>query len=82
MRPPSLHSCVIAILAAAFSGALAPAAAVERISVATGGGQGNSQSRFAAISGNGRYVVFTSDATNLVANDTNAAADIFLRDRT
>ena len=81
MRPPSLHSCVIAILAAAFLGALAPAAAVERISVATGGGQGNSQSRFAAISGNGRYVVFTSDATNLVANDTNAAADVFLRDR-
>ncbi len=33
-----------------------------------------------AISADGRYVVFASLATNLVANDTNGAADIFLRD--
>lgn len=57
------------------------AGAVERISVATGGGQGNGQSRFAAISGTGRYVVFTSDANNLVGGDSNASADVFLRDR-
>lgn len=55
--------------------------AIERISVATGGGQGNAQSRYAAISGNGRYIVFTSDADNLVAGDSNAMADVFLRDR-
>lgn len=34
------------------------------------------------ISGNGRYVVFTSSATNLVMSDTNASTDIFLHDRT
>ena len=34
-----------------------------------------------SISGNGRFVVFASAATNLVAGDTNAVADIFLRDR-
>lgn len=55
--------------------------AAERISVATGGGEGNSQSRYPAISADGRYVTFLSDATNLVAGDTNAASDVFVRDR-
>lgn len=36
-----------------------------------------------SVSGNGRYVAFTSAATNLIANDTNGtAADIYLRDTT
>jgi hypothetical protein len=34
-----------------------------------------------AISGDGRFVAFESDATNLVAADTNASTDVFLRDR-
>ncbi len=29
----------------------------------------------------GRFVVFTSEATNLVANDTNGVSDVFVRDR-
>ncbi|HVS58342.1 MAG TPA: hypothetical protein VHD60_01235 [Candidatus Saccharimonadales bacterium] len=33
------------------------------------------------ISADGRYVVFSSDATNLVPNDTNGYRDVFLRDR-
>lgn len=33
-----------------------------------------------AISGNGRYVVYTSSATNLVSSDTNNEQDIFLYD--
>lgn len=33
------------------------------------------------MSHDGRYVVFTSDATNLVAGDNNNARDIFIRDR-
>ncbi|MGB3442613.1 MAG: hypothetical protein WBA97_28045 [Actinophytocola sp.] len=41
--------------------------ATERMSVATGGTQGNGASRALAISGDGRYVVFNSSATNLVA---------------
>jgi Tol biopolymer transport system component len=69
-------------LACAFLiGLAADAAAAERISVSSGGGQANSQSRFAEISANGRYVTFVSDATNLVAGDTNGASDLFLRDR-
>ncbi|OWJ68143.1 calcium-binding protein [Inquilinus limosus] len=50
------------------------------VSVSTTGGSGDGQSSGATISGNGRYVVFQSDATNLVAGDTNATTDIFLRD--
>lgn len=33
------------------------------------------------ISADGRYVVFTSSATNLVPNDRNRKTDVFLRDR-
>jgi Tol biopolymer transport system component len=42
---------------------------------------GNAASNFARISGNGRYVVYQSDATNLVAGDGNGASDIFLFDK-
>lgn len=41
---------------------------------------GNSLSTEPAISGNGRYVTFTSTATNLVAGDTNKLTDVFVRD--
>ena len=43
-----------------------------------GGGNGNSVSP--AASTNGRYVVFESEASNLVANDTNGVSDVFMRD--
>jgi len=42
--------------------------------------QGNRGSYSSAVSANGRYVAFSSDATNLVAHDTNRASDIFVRD--
>ncbi|MCC6167294.1 MAG: peptidoglycan DD-metalloendopeptidase family protein, partial [Caldilineaceae bacterium] len=41
---------------------------------------GNGDSRAAAISGDGQWVAFVSDATNLVPGDTNGVADIFLHD--
>jgi Tol biopolymer transport system component len=59
----------------------------ERVSVSTAGVQGN-QGSFGSdgdgggISADGRFVVFYSYATNLVANDTNDSPDIFVRDRT
>lgn len=43
--------------------------------------QANGRSLAPAISQDGRYIVFVSEATNLAAGDTNAAADIFLYDR-
>lgn len=51
-----------------------------RINVSSRGRQANAPSGFAAMSGDGRYVAFTSTATNLVRGDTNRAADVFLRD--
>ncbi|MFQ5435052.1 MAG: carboxypeptidase regulatory-like domain-containing protein [Anaerolineae bacterium] len=52
----------------------------ERVSVGSNG-QGNGDSRSPAISADGRFVAFESDASNLVSGDTNNAADIFVRDR-
>jgi len=53
----------------------------ERVSVSTGGAQGDGYSIATDISADGRFVVFGSYATNLVAGDTNGAEDIFVRDR-
>ena len=53
----------------------------ERVSVATDGSQGNHLSASAAISADGRYVVFESEATNLVLGDTNGWRDVFIHDR-
>jgi Tol biopolymer transport system component len=55
--------------------------ATERVSVASGGAEGNSDSFAPAISSDGRYVAFSSAASNLVAGDGNGANDIFVRDR-
>lgn len=53
----------------------------ERVSVGTGGTQGNSDSDMGRISDDGRYVAFESRASNLVPGDTNADWDVFVRDR-
>ena len=54
---------------------------ITRISVSSGGEQVNGYSRSADISADGRFIVFRSDASSLVAGDTNGGEDIFLRDR-
>ena len=51
----------------------------RRVSVSSGGVQGNGDSFDPAISADGRFVAFESDATNLVPGDTNGAADVFVR---
>jgi Tol biopolymer transport system component len=53
----------------------------RRISVGPGGQQANSNSVWAAISADGRFVAFDSGASNLVAGDTNNHWDVFVRDR-
>jgi len=61
-----------------------------RISLHTENYQGNDNSGLdryvyemyqVAVSATGRYVAFSSDATNLVDDDTNTHRDVFLRDR-
>lgn len=50
------------------------------VSCNQGGAFGNGDSRFAAITGDGRHVVFSSDSGNLVPGDANRSADVFLCD--
>ncbi len=58
---------------------------LERVSVSTSGEQGNADSLVVGgrrvVTADGRYVVFTSHATNLVNDDTNGVRDVFVRDR-
>lgn len=66
------------------------AGVTSRVSVASNGTEGNGESGLVlpdviqtriSLSADGRYVAFTSDATNLVANDTNNFPDVFVHDR-
>jgi len=54
----------------------------RRVSVNSGGVQGNYSSYHPSISADGRYVAFYSFADNLVEGDTNGTWDIFVHDRT
>jgi Tol biopolymer transport system component len=54
----------------------------SRVSVSSDGMQGNYRSGpGVAISADGRYVVFSSDATNLIDGDTNGVRDVFVHDQ-
>jgi Tol biopolymer transport system component len=52
----------------------------SRISVSTGGAQAQGGSTAGGMSANGRYIVFESDAPNLVPGDSNQVPDVFLHD--
>lgn len=54
---------------------------IARVSVASDGTQGDGESRSPTLSEDGRFVTFCSEASNLIAADTNQGSDIFLRDR-
>lgn len=76
-------------LAAAFAATAlvtAPASAqqrFERVSVSSSGVEGNAHqpSDFARVSADGRFVAFSSNATNLAPNDANGRLDVYVRDR-
>jgi Tol biopolymer transport system component len=53
----------------------------ECVSVAADGGPANGWSLSPAISADGRFVAFDSEASNLVVGDTNGQPDVFVRDR-
>jgi Tol biopolymer transport system component len=78
----SLFACLIPALTASPSTFAAPPSVV-RASVAGNGQEGNNSSSTyfgPTLSANGRFVVFISDASNLVPGDNNGLADIFVRD--
>jgi hypothetical protein len=53
---------------------------IVRASVDSAGVQANALSYGMVLSGDGRFVAFMSEATNLVPGDTNGAVDVFVRD--
>jgi len=57
----------------------------QRVSIASDGTQANGKSggnyRGTDISTNGRYIVFSSSANNLIPNDTNDKPDLFIHDQ-
>ncbi|WP_323095390.1 FG-GAP-like repeat-containing protein [Intrasporangium sp. YIM S08009] len=53
----------------------------SRVSVSTTGAQANSLATIPSISADGRLVVFSSSAENLVRGDSNGSGDVFVRDR-
>jgi Tol biopolymer transport system component len=77
------NQLVALCIATAFSSTLAaamPQGATQRLTVDSSGVEANSDTLLSSISGDGRYVVFVSSATNLVVGDTNSFQDVFLRD--
>jgi Tol biopolymer transport system component len=52
----------------------------RRVSIGSDDIQGDSYSNEPSISADGRHVAFTSDARNLVTDDTNDSHDVFVRD--
>jgi Tol biopolymer transport system component len=53
----------------------------ERVNVSSAGAQANAGPFNCSVSGDGRFVAFASNATNLVAGDSNGVRDCFVRDR-
>jgi hypothetical protein len=56
-----------------------PGPPISRVSVSSTGVQANSDSWSPAVSDDGRLVVFSSLASNLVPGDTNNVEDVFVR---
>ncbi len=57
-------------------------ATTRALSIPSGGGTPDSDTTWAAISGDGSLVSFDSDASNLVASDTNSRRDVFVETST
>src|SRR5256885_889780 len=71
----------VEILGLAVGVASAAPGVTERVSVSSSGAEADFISEMSAISADARVVAFASQASNLVPQDTNGVADIFVRDR-
>jgi Tol biopolymer transport system component len=70
-----------ALVATSSAGAKPKVAATERVDVGPGGTQANGEGDVYSISAKGRYVAFTSYASNLLPGDSGPGGDVFVRDR-
>lgn len=55
--------------------------ALQRVSTDGAGAEADNGSANASISADGRWVAFSSEASNLVPDDTNGKPDVFIKDR-
>jgi Tol biopolymer transport system component len=69
------------LAAAATPAGVGSSAVITPVPVDRSGHQANRSSSWPAISAHGRFVAFTSSASNLVPRDTNNDRDVFVRDR-
>ena len=81
MKHSLLHSSLSVLIVAALGGSAAPAQSTTRVSVDSAGLQTKDGSQPPMISADGRFVTFSSHATNLVIGDTNGKFDVFVHDR-
>jgi Tol biopolymer transport system component len=72
----------VPIVIATGSGAFAPNSSgeLQRVSLSSTGGQLATGATQPAISGNGRYVAFTTPENSAASNDTNNSNDVYVRD--
>ncbi|PAZ12371.1 hypothetical protein CLM62_30355 [Streptomyces sp. SA15] len=66
--------------ASATSAASAPRPETERVTLSATGEQGNDDAYGPEFSADGRFAVFTANASNLVPGDTNGHSDVIVRD--
>jgi hypothetical protein len=57
------------------------AVSTTRVSVGSGGAQADRPTTAGVLSRDGRFVLFTTEASTLVSGDTNQVGDVFLHDR-
>jgi len=82
LAPLSVAASALALAVLAAPPALGhPPGITERVSIGPGGAAADNDALLPAISGDGRYVAFWSDASTLVAGDTNGTSDVFVHDR-
>jgi hypothetical protein len=83
METPTVRTsswiAAVTVVGSLFGASLA-FAQTRLVSTAADGTLANGPSTHAALSTNGRYVAFTSSATNLVPGDTNGKDDVFVKD--
>jgi|GEM_PF-2219499 len=72
---------VALLLALAAGSAVCNAQGISRASLANTGVPANAPAGSGHMTPDGRFVVFTSSAANLVTSDTNGTGDVFVRDR-
>jgi len=75
------YFCVIILSVGILLSCVPGLAQTSRLSVSTGGLDGDGNSGAPDITPDGRYVAFDSDAGNLVTDDENNRDDVFMRDR-